>query len=82
MNISEDKYVNLIDSRELQRVILDYINSEDFEKMFNSTIFSTYEDREKYKHAVIHGLVFGSMLTTRCRTLSVEVIDKKDEEKE
>lgn len=78
----EDKYVNLIDSRELQRVILDYINSEDFEKMFNSTIFSTYEDKEKYKHAVIHGLVFGSMLTTRCKTLSLEVIDKKDEEKE
>ena len=80
--MSEDKYVNLIDSRELQRVILDYINFEDFEKMFNSTIFSTYEDREKYKHAVIHGLVFGSMLTTRCRTLSVEMIDKKEEEKE
>ena len=80
--MSEDKCVNLIDSIGLQSVILDYINSEDFERMFNSTIFSTYEDREKYKHAVIHGLVFGSMLTTRCKTLSVEVVDNKDEEKE
>lgn len=80
--MSEDRCVNLIDSSELQKVVLDYIKSEEFETMFNSTIFSTYEDSEKYKHAVIHGLVFGSMLTSKCRTLSVEVIDKKEEEKE
>lgn len=69
-----DNYKVLIDSTELQKKVLDYIASEEFNKMVNSTVF---RDNNQCKMAIIHGMVIASMLTCRCEPLYINF--KKEE---
>ena len=59
----------LIDSKEFQQKILDYINSEEIDEMINNTIF---KDKPEYKSAIIQGMVIAAILTSRCELFYVE----------
>lgn len=52
-----------IDSTEFQKKVLEYITSEEFNKMFNNTVF---QNDKQYKSAMIHGMAVATMLTVRC----------------
>lgn len=65
-----DNYKMLIDSTELQQKILDYIASEEFGKMVDSTVF---KDNNQCKMAIIHGMSIASMLTCRCKPLYINL---------
>jgi len=70
-------YKVLIDSSEFQTNILNYIGTNEFENMFQNTIFSTFSDSQQYKNAIIQGMMIASMLTCKCKPLCVkEKIDK------
>ena len=56
-------YNILIDPTEFQKKVLDYISSDEFENMVNSTVF---KDNDNCKHAIAHGMVIAAMLTSRC----------------
>lgn len=56
----------LIDSTEFQQKVLDYVSSDEFENMVNSTVF---KDNDNCKHAIAHGMVIAAMLTSRCKKL-------------
>lgn len=57
-------YNILIDSTEFQQKVLDYISSDEFEKMVNSTVF---KDNDECKRAIAHGMSIAAMLTSRCK---------------
>ena len=63
----EDIYLKdcniLIDSVEFQQKVIDYIHSEEFTKMVNSTVF---KDEPKCEEMITHGMIIASMLTSRC----------------
>ena len=61
-------YKTLIDSTELQQKVLDYIASDEFCKMVDSAVF---KDNNQCKMAIIHGMAIASMLTCRCKPLSI-----------
>ena len=63
-----DNYKRVIDSTELQQKVLDYIASEEFNKMVDSTVF---RDDNQCKLAIIHGMTIASMLTCRCKPLYI-----------
>lgn len=65
-----DNYKMLIDSTELQQKVLDYIVSEEFNKMVDSTVF---RDDNQRKLAIVHGMVIASMLTCRCKPLYINL---------
>ncbi len=62
----EDKYVTLIDSREFQAKILEFISSEELDKFFNCTVFA---DKPECRQAMIHGMCVASMLTCKCEQI-------------
>ena len=61
-------YKTLIDSTELQQKVLDYITSDEFSKMVDSTVF---KDNNQCRMAIIHGMAIASMLTCRCKPLYI-----------
>lgn len=61
-------YKTLIDSTELQQKVLDYIASDEFSKMVDSTVF---KDNNQCKMAIIHGMAIASMLTCRCEPFCI-----------
>lgn len=61
-------YKTLVDSTELQQKVLDYIASDEFSKMVDSTVF---KDNNQCKMAIIHGMAIASMLTCRCKPLYI-----------
>ena len=67
--MEKDSCLVLIDSREFQQKILDFISSDEFDKIFNSTVFA---DKPECKQAMIHGMCVASMLTSRCDHLVVK----------
>lgn len=69
-----NNYKRLIDSTELQQKVLDYISSEEFNKMVDSTVF---RDDNQCKLAIIHGMAIASMLTCRCESFCINF--KKEE---
>lgn len=63
MNKTGNIYINL---EEFQKFILDYIQSDEINKAFKSTIFA--DDTEKSKlcfQAMQHGLIWGSLLANQ-----------------
>ena len=62
----EDNYLTLIDSKEFQTKVLDYIASEDFDEAFNNTIFA---GKQECKEAMFHGMCMAAMLTSKCKSL-------------
>ena len=73
---NEDKYSYkvLIDSQEFQSEVLDFIDSQEFDTLFRSSMFNTCNEHEnkKNKGAIIHGMMLASMLTSRCKPLCVK----------
>lgn len=65
-NITSKEEKRYIDSTEFQTKVLNYIGSEDFNKMVNSTMF---KDDQDCKNAMIHGMYIASMLTCKCEAL-------------
>lgn len=54
-----DDYKKLIDSTELQKTVLNFIDSEKFKKIVNCSIF---KDNQECKSAIIYGMSIASML--------------------
>lgn len=53
----------LIDTAEFNNKILDYISSDELDKMINCTVF---KDNPQSKSAIIHGMCIAAMLTSQC----------------
>ena len=75
--MKHDEYVHLIDVNEFRNKILEYEFSEDFDKMYNSTVFSEYSD-DRYKNAIRYGLVLSSLLISQCESLVAIKVEKKN----
>lgn len=62
------EYKIFIDTKEFQQKILDYINSEEIDKMIRSTIF---DGKPECRSAIIHGMCMASMLTSYCEPFCI-----------
>lgn len=56
----------LVDIGEFQRTVLDFIASNEIDRMIDSTVF---KDNPNYKSAIIHGITIAAMLTSRCNVV-------------
>ena len=65
---NKESYRVLIDSKELQQKVLDYIESEEIDKMIRSTIF---DGKPECRSAIIHGMCIASMLTSYCEPFCI-----------
>ncbi len=66
----------VVDTNEFQQKVLDYISSDDIDKMISNTVFA---DKPECKSAIIHGMLIASMLTSACELMYVR--EYKEEEK-
>ena len=76
-NINEDDLEKnntriLIDSSEFQSMILNYIGSDNIDKMFNNTRFASEKKSKDYKQAMIHGMLYASILTCKCNPIHIK----------
>lgn len=62
-------YRMFIDPTEFNQKVLDYISSDELDKMVDSTVF---KDKPECKNAIIHGMIIASMLTCRCKSIYVK----------
>ena len=62
----EDNYKTLIDSTEFQEKILDYVGSDEIDKIIDSSVF---KDNPECKKAVIYGMTIAAMLVSRCKKI-------------
>ena len=69
----------VVDTNEFQQKVLDYINSDDIDKMISNTVFA---DKPECKSAIIHGMLIASMLTSTCETMYVKDREDKEEQME
>lgn len=58
----------VIDAEEFHQKILDYISSDELDKMISNTVFN---GKPECKSAIVHGLVVASMLTSRCELMYI-----------
>lgn len=70
----DKNYKIVVDVREFQKKILDYINSGELDKMISNTVFA---GKPECKSAIIHGMAIASMITSEC-----ELIGIKDDDRE
>ena len=64
-----NNYKKFIDSTELQQKVLDYITSDEFSKMVDSTVF---KDNNQCRMAIIHGMAIASKMDNLgCRVYCV-----------
>ena len=68
MKENKENVEMLINPTEFQELILNYIGSDEFNKMVDNTVFT---DDAKYKSAIMHGMCIASMLTSRCNKFYV-----------
>ena len=68
-----------IDISEFQSKILNHIYSKEFDKQFESTQFSTYEDAKGYKQAMMHGMVMASIMTSQCAHFYVKKLETEEQ---
>lgn len=71
---SKDNYRLLIDQEDFQRKVLEYMGSEEMNKMIDNTVF---KDKPECINAVIHGMAIASMITSRCDLFRILI--KEDE---
>lgn len=64
----ENNYKIVIDVREFQQKVLDYISSEEIDKMIRNTVF---DGSPECKSAIIHGMAIASMLTSYCELIAI-----------
>ena len=62
-------YKIVVDVEEFQQKVLDYISSDEMDKMINNTVFA---EKPECKSAVIHGMAIASMLTSYCTLMYVK----------
>ena len=78
----KENYKILIDPTEFQSLVLDYINSDEFNKIIDTSVFI---GDPTCKSAIIHGMTIASMLTCRCSRYQgikeLKKIDQKVNEK-
>lgn len=65
---NKESYRVLIDLKELQQKVLDYIESEEIDKMIRSTIF---DGKPECRSAIIHGMCIASMLASYCEPFCI-----------
>lgn len=67
----EDKrgYQIFVNINEFQQMVLNYIHSNEFNKMFASTVFT---GDERCRAAMIHGMSIASMLTSQCKPVCIK----------
>lgn len=68
MNNSE-LYVNV---SEFQKKVLEFINSGELDKYFESTVFNNHEHKNDCKSAMMTGMSFASMLTSDCQIIVLD----------
>lgn len=64
----EDNCRIVVDTKEFQQKVLDYINSGEIDKMINSTVFA---EKPECRSAIIHGMSIASMLTSACELMYI-----------
>lgn len=69
----EDNCKIVVDIKEFQEKVLDYIESDKIDKLLNSTI---YADNKECRSAMIYGMTIASMLTSLCDLIYVKGADE------
>lgn len=69
------RYRILVDVNEFQQKVLDYISSDELDKMIGSTVFDGKSD---CKVAIIHGITIASMLTSYCKPICIKERTEED----
>lgn len=64
----ENNYKIVVDVKEFQEKILDYINSDELDKMINNTVF---DGKPECKSAIVHGILIALMLTNSCELMYI-----------
>lgn len=59
----------VVDVREFQQKVLDYINSGELDKMISNTVFA---NNPECKSAIIHGMAIASMITSECELIGIK----------
>lgn len=72
----EDNCKIVVDIKEFQEKVLDYIESDKIDKLLNSTI---YADNKECRSAMIYGMSIASMLTSLCNLMYVKNNDGQNE---
>lgn len=65
----ENNYRIAVDVNEFQKKVLDYICSDELDKMINNTVFA---EKPECKSAIIHGMAIASMLTSACEPMYIK----------
>lgn len=69
----EDNCKIVVDIKEFQEKVLDYIKSDKIEKLLDSTI---YADNKECKSVMIYGMTIASMLTNLCELMYIKYNNK------
>ena len=63
----------VVDTKEFQEKVLDYITSDKIDKFLDNII---YAGNKECRSAMIYGMTIASMLTSLCNLMHVKSIDK------
>lgn len=69
----EDNCMIVVDTKEFQEKVLDYITSDKINKLLDNII---YASNKECRSAMIYGMTIASMLTSLCHLMHVKCIDK------
>ena len=72
----EDNYKIVVDIKDFQEKVLDYISSDKIDKFLDNTI---YADNKECRSAMIYGMSIASMLTSLCELMYVKNNDEQNE---
>lgn len=75
----DNNNTRVINVEEFQQKILDYISSDELDKMISNTVFA---GKSECKSAVAHGMALASMLTSTCEIMYVKDREDKEEQME
>lgn len=72
----DNSCIKVINTEEFQQKVLNYISSDELDKMISNTVFS---GKPEYKSAIVHGMTIASMITSICEPIYMN--DNKNGEK-
>lgn len=64
----DNSFIKAIDAQEFQQKVLDYISSDELDKMINNTVFA---GKPECKSAIVYGMAIASMLTSTCEPMYI-----------